>query len=359
MIASLLFLAVIALFGQCQTQLDENMWENRNTIVQLFEWKWNDIADECENFLQHQGYGGVQVSPPNENVIIPNRPWWERYQPISYILITRSGNETEFSDMVRRCNDVGVRIYVDVVISHMTARMGTVRGTGGSVAYTDIQYYPAVPYTAIHFHPICYLNDNTKINEARNCELLNTLNQGIEHVRFKLVDFMNRLIDLGVAGFRVEASTSMWPSDLESIFNRLNNLNTDHGFDVGSRPFIVLEVIDLGGKDISRGEYLHLGRITEYKFSAEIDRIFKGNGQLAHLSKWGEGRGCTTNPNPLVFVDNHVNQRGYGLEGNNILTYKESKQYRMAIAFLLAHPYGSTRIMSSFAFTDLSSTEWR
>lgn len=56
---------------------------------------------------------------------------------------------------------------------------------------------------------------------------------------------MNRLIDLGVAGFRVEASTSMWPSDLESIFNRLNNLNTDHGFDVGSRPFIVLEVIDL------------------------------------------------------------------------------------------------------------------
>lgn len=59
----------------------------------------------------------------------------------------------------------------------MTARMGTVRGTGGSVAYTDIQYYPAVPYAAIHFHPICYLNDNTKINEARNCELLNTLNQ--------------------------------------------------------------------------------------------------------------------------------------------------------------------------------------
>lgn len=138
MIASLLFLAVIALFGQCQTQLDENMWENRNTIVQLFEWKWNDIADECENFLQHQGYGGVQVrqkskinlnknrmnqfyfiliwmqkvSPPNENVIIPNRPWWERYQPISYILITRSGNETEFSDMVRRCNDVGVRLML-------------------------------------------------------------------------------------------------------------------------------------------------------------------------------------------------------------------------------------------------------
>lgn len=51
-----------------------------------------------------------QISPPNENLIIttPMRPWWERYQPISYKLCTRSGNESEFRDMVTRCNAVGV-----------------------------------------------------------------------------------------------------------------------------------------------------------------------------------------------------------------------------------------------------------
>jgi alpha-amylase len=53
----------------------------------------------------------LQVSPPNENLIIrsENRPWWERYQPMSYKLVTRSGNEQQFTNMVRRCNTAGVR----------------------------------------------------------------------------------------------------------------------------------------------------------------------------------------------------------------------------------------------------------
>lgn len=52
-----------------------------------------------------------------------------------------------------------------------------------------------------------------------------------------------------------------------------------------------------------------------------------------------------------VFVDNHDNQRGHGGGGANVLTYKESKQYKMATAFKLAHPFGIKRMMSSFAFT--------
>lgn len=92
-------------------QKDPHFVDGRNTIVHLFEWKWTDIANECENFLKPNGFAGVQVSPPNENLIItsPNRPWWERYQPISYNLTTRSGNESEFADMVKRCNAAGVR----------------------------------------------------------------------------------------------------------------------------------------------------------------------------------------------------------------------------------------------------------
>lgn len=44
-----------------KTQKDAHFITGRNTIVHLFEWKWNDIADECENFLQYKGFGGVQV----------------------------------------------------------------------------------------------------------------------------------------------------------------------------------------------------------------------------------------------------------------------------------------------------------
>ena len=87
--------------------------DGHDGMVHLFEWHWSTIAEECENFLGPHRFGGVQVSPPNENRIVENppgnRPWWERYQPISYKLETRSGTRAQFIDMVERCNAVGVR----------------------------------------------------------------------------------------------------------------------------------------------------------------------------------------------------------------------------------------------------------
>lgn len=57
---------------------------------------------------------------------------------------------------------------------------------------------------------------------------------------------MNKLIDLGVAGFRVDAAKHMWPADLEFIYNSVKNLNPDFGFSNDAKPFIYQEVIDLG-----------------------------------------------------------------------------------------------------------------
>jgi len=42
-------------------QKDPNSTPNRNTAVHLFEWKWKDIAEECERFLGPYGFSGVQV----------------------------------------------------------------------------------------------------------------------------------------------------------------------------------------------------------------------------------------------------------------------------------------------------------
>ena len=42
-----------------------------------------------------------------------------------------------------------------------------------------------------------------------------------EYVRGKLVDYLNHLLDLGVAGFRVDTSKHMWPGDMKIVFGRL------------------------------------------------------------------------------------------------------------------------------------------
>ncbi|XP_046616877.1 alpha-amylase 2-like [Neodiprion virginianus] len=325
-------------------------WDDHNGMVHLFEWKWSDIADECERFLGPKGYGGVQVSPPNENIIIDTRPWWERYQPVSYKLVTRSGDEDAFRDMVTRCNNVGVRIYVDAIINHMssTADDGTY-GTAGSQAFYSERSWPGVPYTSVDFNSACEITSYQDAANVRNCELvgLADLNQATEWVREKIVEYMNNLIEIGVAGFRIDAAKHMWPEDLEVIYNSLDDLNTDQGFDADSRPFIFQEVIDYGGEAISASEYVDLGKVTEFKYGSELSNCFEGNNDLRWLTNWGEDWGLISSDDAFVFIDNHDTQRS-----DDVLTYKSSKAYKMAVAFMLAHTYGTPRVMSSFSFDD-------
>ncbi|CAG7825995.1 unnamed protein product [Allacma fusca] len=343
-------------------QHDPHFVGNRTVMVHLFEWRWNDIAEECERFLGPYGYGGVQTSPANENIVLfpnPQRPWYERYQPVSYKLETRSGTEQEFQSMVRRCNNVGVRIYVDAVINHMTSPAGRGVGTGGSSYDSEALDYPGVPFTSSDFNgpnecPTRSggIEDFFDPVQCRNCKLLELkdLNQRLEHVRERIIEFFNRLIGYGVAGFRIDAAKHVWPEDLKVIFDRLNNLPTDHGFPSGARAFVVQEVIDNGGEPITGGDYAGTGRVTEFKASQHIgDVIRQNNGQLLqYVRNWGEGWDFLPDEHALVFVDNHDNQRGIGTGNGQILTFRVSSMYKMGTAFFLAWPYGLTRIMSSY-----------
>ena len=80
-----------------------------DTSVQMFRWKWNDIAKECTNWLGPQGYGAVQVSPPHAAANVG--PWWDVYQPVNFTsLNSKMGSEAEFQSMINTCHAAKVRI---------------------------------------------------------------------------------------------------------------------------------------------------------------------------------------------------------------------------------------------------------
>src|SRR5688572_11267080 len=104
-----------------------------DVFVHLFEWKWTDIARECETVLGPAGFNAVQVSPPQEHSVQASGTWSQRYQPVSYsIERSRSGTGAEFGDMVARCAASGVEIYVDAVINHMTNTPSPGVGSNGT-----------------------------------------------------------------------------------------------------------------------------------------------------------------------------------------------------------------------------------
>lgn len=96
-----------------------------------------------------------------------------------------------------------------------------------------------------------------------------------------------------------------------------------------------------------------MGRVTEFRASAEIGRAFRGKNKLAFMDSWGPEWKFMNSSRAVVFVENHDSERGQGAGGADVLTYKDKKLYIMAVAFTLAHPYGVPKVMSSFEFQNI------
>lgn len=304
------------------------------TFVHLFEWNWQDVALECEQYLGPKGYAAVQVSPPNEH--ITGSQWWTRYQPVSYQLHSRGGNRTQFVDMVERCDAAGVDIYVDTLINHMAAGSGV--GTAGNI-FADKQY-PI--YSPQDFHESCAINGSDYGNDrwrVQNCELvgLADLDTASGYVQNTVAAYINELQSIGVKGFRFDAAKHVAAIDIQSLMAK-----------VSGDPVVFQEVIDQGSEAVSASEYLSMGLVTEFKYSTELGNTFR-NGSLAWLSNFGEGWGFMPSSSAVVFVDNHDNQRGHGGAGN-VITFEDGRLYDLANVFMLAYPYGYPKVMSSYDF---------
>ncbi|WP_445361019.1 alpha amylase C-terminal domain-containing protein [Microbulbifer sp. EKSA005] len=305
-------------------------------FVHLFEWSWNDIASECEEFLGPKGFDAVQISPPHEH--ISHSTWWARYQPVSYTNLTsRSGTEAELQSMISRCNAAGVKVYADVVINHTAAWNGGGTGWGGT-EWTLLNH-PG-EFSSWDYHSDCTIDNYSDANNVWNCRLsgLPDLDTGSSYVQQTLADYLNKLQGMGVDGFRVDAVKHMSPSDMYSIMSKAGN------------PWIFSEVIGAAGEasEIQPSNYTFLGRVTEFKYGTDVASNF--NGQIKNLASIGESWGLLSSSDAVHFIDNHDRERGHGGGGN--LTYHDGYKYNLANVFMLAHPYGYPKVMSGYDFTD-------
>lgn len=323
-----------------------------DVFVHLFEWSWPDVASECETRLAPKGFKAVQVSPPQEDMA--GEAWWTRYQPVSYSIdVSRSGTAAQFIDMVNRCKAVGVDIYVDAVINHMTSNSGT--GRNGTV-YTKYNY-PGL-YTQSDFHTPCTVSNYQSAANVQDCELggLADLNTGSSAVRQKIADYLLGLARLGVAGFRIDSAKHIQPVELDDIIARINLTLASEG---RALPYYFGEVVDYSAEAVKPGDYYGLGYssggwadVTEFKFRG-VGYKFLGNGQyLAQLNPNGSAGnqfsesawGLMHSDKAVVFLDNHDTQRSDGI------SYHDGATYRLASVFILAQPYGYPSVMSSYFF---------
>eukprot|EP00439_Symbiodinium_sp_Y106_P079605 s377_g18.t1 len=271
-------------------------------FVHLFEWSWPDVARECEDWLGPKGFSAVQVSPPTEH--IQGHEWWTRYQPVTYNLSSRSGDEKEFASMVKRCKKANVQVYVDAVLNHCAANKGTsISGNIYGGRKTPI-------FSPEDFHHIpgdtsgnCGVSNFADIHNVQFCDLqgLPDLCTECEGVQSKIAAYLSQLVELGVAGVRLDAAKHIPKADLAKIFDKVKD---------GNKLLKYAEVSKATTTDVVTEElYVDLVDVIEFNYYPQLDQGIAESGRMSNLESLGGAPDLVPGSSAVVFVDNHDTQR--------------------------------------------------
>lgn len=337
----------------------------KDTSVQMFRWKWNDVAKECTNWLGPQGYGAVQISPPHAAANLGF--WYDIYQPVNYTALNSAmGTESELQTMINTCHAAGVRIYADVVVNHMAAGAGT--ATNGSTWNSATLTYPA--FSANDFHSNCTIQDPDygspgNQSSVRNCRLvgLPDLSSESTYVRGQVKNYLSKLLNMGVDGFRFDASKHMQAADLQSFVSGVPQTTQQ-----GEAVWVTHEIIPDG--NVNRADYFTSGTINEFKYTYAMRETFRNtNGnQLSQIrtymgtpGNWGGTWGFVDSTKATVFVNNWDTERSSdSLNASNFTGITNdtqgTKRYDLANIFMLAWPYGHAQLHSGFRFSNKDQT---
>ncbi len=333
-----------------------------DTSVQMFRWRWNDIAKECTSFLGPQGYGAVQVSPPQASANL--NAWWDVYQPVNFVALkSNMGTEAEFQTMINTCHAAKVRVYVDVVVNHLAAGSGT--ATDGSTFNGGTLAYPF--FSSSDFHPACDIagGDYGSPGNRHNvmfCRLsgLPDLKTDGSYVQGQVRNYLSKLRTMGVDGWRFDAAKHMQPADVAAFLSGVSLTTTS-----GEAMWITQEVIP--DSNVVRSDYFGNGTLNEFQYPFALKAMFR-NENGANISQvrsimgtpgnWGGTWGFVPTDKATVFVNNWDTERnGSSLVASNYVSgsvndSQGTKRYDLANIFMLAWPYGAAQLHSGFRFTN-------
>lgn len=229
---------------------------------------------------------------------IQGSEWWTRYQPVTYNIISRSGNETQFDSMVKRCTSVGIEVVVDAVINHMAAGSG--KGIAGS-SYGSRSYPYYSPNDFHHdtnnIYTNCQVTNYYDKYNVQYCDLsgLPDLMTSSSYVQGQIAGYLNKLYSKGVRGLRVDAVKHQDANELSGIFKQLP-----------SDLYIGQEVIGSTGEAVQPSMYYNLGQVTEFYYADYLDPNIINENKMIYLKTFGESWGLMPDYDAVGFLDKYV-----------------------------------------------------
>ena len=258
----------------------------KGAIVEFFGWPYEDITLECE-FLSKAGYLGLKIYSPNEHLLSKQfiqggvlNPWWYGTQTVSYKLHSRAGDKKDLKKLINTCRSLNVRVYVEVVINHMTGmendmyedhisgdsdlgectHWGFKSGSDGSPFWniggrnsnnpitgkTPVVEFPSVPYFPSDFHCYSEIDIWNDVEQLTNGWLsgLADVNTEKDYVQQRIADFFTELISIGISGIAIPNARHIIPESLTAILSKLKS-NLGGKFPDDFFAVIIIENIEM------------------------------------------------------------------------------------------------------------------
>jgi len=139
-----------------------------------------------------------------------------------------------------------------------------------------------------------------------------------------------------VDGFRLDAAKHMDPNNIAAVLSQLT-----------AKPYVTQEVIFGAGEAVQPSMYVGNGDVMEFRFASTAETYFQSSG-IANLPSTITNGGWTGSNSANVFVADHDTERS----GPSLNYNSPSNTYTLAHVFMLAFPYGTPTVLSSYSFSN-------
>ncbi len=287
------------------------------TILHAWSWSFNTIKESMAD-IAAAGYTSIQTSPANACVegekggmqLYGSGKWYYHYQPVDWTIGNyQLGTEDDFKAMCAEADKYGIKIIVDVVPNHTTARENQKK-----VSQTFIDAVGGID-KLYHKNAEKGISNYSDRAEVTTHSLLGLQDVDTENPLFQeyFLKYLNQLIADGADGFRYDTAKHIAlpddPRDSAEAADETNNFwDIIKKTDKADTIFNYGEVLQGSGERVE--EYIKtIGHTTASYFGGAVrSAVQKGKLALIDLNDFKVG-GST---DVVTWVESHDNYTGDG-----------------------------------------------
>ena len=170
-------------------------------VIHMYNWETKEIVNRVQR-IANQGFTAIQIPTVQPFKNSYKDKWYWQYQPLSFDIGNEFGSKEELMNLCNKAHEYGLKIIVDVILTHMAGD-----------DYGNIIPHPSVDRKLVEsdiwksFDRIYNWNDRYEV--ITKSHGMPTIQLAKPKAQEFALDFINRLKQCGVDGLRLDSGKSI------------------------------------------------------------------------------------------------------------------------------------------------------